>query len=234
MVMVHGFLSSNVQWELNVEGLGQDLRLALVELPGHGQSAAPDDASAYSPAAIHGALERIRSDLGVDRWWVCAQSLGAAVALRYVLEHQPHVAGVIVTNTRAAFGTSRSDPSVDHRNIDLRSLPFHPIHAKRFPEDTKRKMVAMADNMVPHALNHTLAHRDTWRVIEEVADLRVPMLLVNGRFERAFQPFVDDARAAVPDLEVVHLDGGHSINVEQPEAFNDAVLDFVARRTPAT
>ena len=54
-------------------------------------------------------------------------------------------------------------------------------------------------------------------------------MLVNGRWETAFQEHVPTAAARIPDFHLVELDGGHSINVEQPEAFDRAVLDFVAR-----
>ena len=229
MVMVHGFLSSNVQWERNVDALGERLRLVRVELLGHGDSATPDEPAAYAPAAFARSLEAIREHVGVERWWVCGQSLGAAFSLRYVLGHQDRVQGVVVTNTRAAFGTGRSDPDTDYTTIDLREVPFHPIHAKRFPAGIKERMVAKADAIPGYVLNHTISHRDTFSVVDDLRELTVPLLLVNGRHERVFQPFVDEVRHALAELEIVHLDGGHSINVEQPHAFNLAVLDFIGR-----
>jgi pimeloyl-ACP methyl ester carboxylesterase len=134
-----------------------------------------------------------------------------------------------VTNTRAAFGAGRSQPSVDYTSIDLRDVPFHPINARRFPADLKARMVEKADAIPGHVLNHTIAHRDRWEVVDHLHELTMPLLLVNGRHERVFQPFIDEMRHSVSEFEIVHLDGGHSINVEQPHAFNLAVLDFVAR-----
>ena len=230
LVLVHGFLSSNVQWDLNVERLGADLRLVLVELMGHGGSPTPDDPTPYRLDAVLRSFEQIRTEVDVDRWWVCGQSLGAAIALRYVLAHQERVHGVIVTNTRAAFGHTANDPNlVDYSQIDLRELPVHPIHARRFPEAIKARMVERADAIPPHALTHTVVNRPSWRSVDELGELTMPVMLINGRFERAFQPFVDDARLNLPTIEVVHLAGGHSINVEQPEAFDAAVLEFVSR-----
>ncbi|MEM7095739.1 MAG: alpha/beta fold hydrolase [Actinomycetota bacterium] len=230
LLLVHGFLSSNVQWDLNVDRLGAQLRLVLVELLGHGDSPAPDDAEAYRVESMNASFEGIREAVGVDRWWVCGQSLGAAMSLRYVLANQDRVRGVVVTNTRAAFGHTRNDPNlVDYTDYNLRDLPVHPIHARRFPDDIKARMVERADRIPAHALNHTVVNRATWRSVDELHQLTMPVMLVNGRYERAFQPFVDDVRHALPTIEIVHLEGGHSINVEQPEAFDAAVLDFVTR-----
>ncbi|MCP4226798.1 MAG: hypothetical protein GY773_25945 [Actinomycetia bacterium] len=58
----------------------------------------------------------------------------------------------------------------------------------------------------------------------------MPALLINGRFEKAFQPCVDQARAAIDDLQVVNLDGGHSVNIDQPEAFDQAIIEFIHSR----
>lgn len=235
LALVHGFLSSNVQWDLNIERLGAELRLVLIELMGHGDSPTPDDPAPYRLDAVIASFEQIRAEVGVERWWVCGQSLGAAIALRYVLANQDRVEGVVVTNTRAAFGHTANDPNlVDYSTVELRDLPVHPIHARRFPDDIKARMVERADRIPAHALTHTVINRPSWRSVDELGQLRMPVMLINGRYERKFQPFVDDARHHLPTIEVVHLPGGHSINVEQPEAFDAAVLDFIGRRGAPT
>ncbi len=245
--LIHGYMSSNLQWELNRERLGAELRLILVEQPGHGSSPSPDEADAYGPEAVFDQLERIRTDLGIDRWWAMGHSLGGAMAIRYALAHPENTAGLVFTNTRAAFGlvgdrassptaTPRSGQPLDQTLQEdnrrgptperLRALPFHPIHAKRFPEDLRNRLVAGVDGMAPHVFAHIGAN-GAWKSREEMHRLRVPTLLVNGRWEKLFQPCVEEAADTIPDLRVVALEGGHSINIEQPEGFDRAVLDFI-------
>ena len=104
MLLIHGFLSSNAQWAPNRDALAAHLRLIMVELPGHGDSPVPDDDAAYEPAAIVAAIDAIREQLGIDRWWVTGQSLGGAIAVRYALGHTDRVCGLTFTNSRAVFG----------------------------------------------------------------------------------------------------------------------------------
>ncbi len=234
LALIHGFMSSNVQWDLNRSRLSDGLRLVLVEQTGHGRSPGPDDVRSYGRGPMLAALETIRERLGIDRWFVGGHSLGGAVALRYGLTHPERILGVVFTNTRAAFGLDRhrapgEGPTITDGLTSLRDLPFHPIHAKRFPADLQARMVAVADAMAPHVLAHTVAQRNDWSTVDEMAALSAPALLINGRYERAFQPCVAEARAAIPDLEIVELDGGHSVNIEMPEGFDRAVLDFIAR-----
>lgn len=228
-VFFHGLMSSNVQWELHRDRLGQHLHLHLVELPGHGSSSAPDRAEAYGPDVVLQAVHEIRRRAGIDRWWVIGQSLGGAVAMRLVLADPASVLGLIVTNSRAALGKTRTaDLKMPATQEEQRTFPFHPIHAKRFPEEIKRRMVESADKMPLHVLEHVRDNAPLWSCRDELDQLSVPVLLVNGRWEKAFQPSVALAREQIRDLTVVELDGGHSINVERPSEFEDAVLEFIA------
>ena len=55
----------------------------------------------------------------------------------------------------------------------------------------------------------------------------VPTLLVNGAWEKAFQPVAQFAGEQLPAMQRVDLDGGHTINAENPAGFNRAVCEFV-------
>jgi pimeloyl-ACP methyl ester carboxylesterase len=242
MLMVHGLLSSNSQWDANRDALGSKLHLIMVELIGHGRSPMSDDADDYSPDRLLGEIDRLRRECGIERWWVCGQSLGAAVVLRYSLAFPDRVLGVIFTNTRAAFGAGRGESGTANRArpprpastkpVTTRDLPIHPIHASRLPPALKGRLVEAADAVELPVVGHFGRQIDAWRSADELSELQMPVLLVSGRWETGFRPHVDEAQAAISHLELVDLDGGHAINVEQAESFNEAVLDFVARHSP--
>ena len=230
VLMIHGFLSSRHQWDRNVERLGSSLRLLMVEIPGHGDSPAPDDPAVYEPEALVAALDTVRVDRGVDRWWVIGQSFGGAFATRYALTHPGPTRGLVITNSRATFGVGPEPDEPTRIPSDLRRMPFHPIHAKRFPADLHARMIDAADAIPHHAVENLARSARGWRSGDRLHELTMPTLLVNGVWEKAFQPNADHVRDRHPEIEVVDLEGGHSINVEQPEGFDAAVLDFIARR----
>lgn len=238
VVLIHGFMSSNAQWMPNRDVLGESLLLHMVELPGHGQSPIPTSDEGYAPAAILSAIESIRVQRGIDTWWVIGQSLGGAIAIQYVLTHPDRARGLVFTNSRAAFGIARrTRPSgapapAGPEITNLRDLPMHPINATRFPDDVKAAMVAAADAMDPAAAMGITRWRNAWQSLDRLGELRVPTMLVNGRWESAFQEHVPTAAERIPDFRLVELEGGHSINVEQADAFNRAVLDFVDASLP--
>lgn len=234
MVLIHGFLSCNAQWMANRDALGRRHRLFLVELPGHGNSPRPDSTDGYGPAAVIPAIDAVRVDHGVDRWWVVGQSLGGAVAARYALAHPDRTLGLAFTNSRAMFGIPRRQSSGSEKRLPPptithpRDLAVHPINATRFPEEVKSALVAGADAIDLSVIDAITAHRNSWRSVDDFSDFSFPTLLVNGRWEKAFQPHVPHAVETIPDLTLVELEGGHSINIEQAAAFNEAVLAFTA------
>ena len=233
VLMVHGFLSSRHQWDPNVAALSAAHRLVLVELPGHGDSDEPTSADDLSPDVVMAEIDRIRRALGIDSWWLIGQSLGAAVVLRSALTHPDHTRGVVFTNGRAAFGLPRGDgPGGSPIPADLtsvRDVGVHPIHARRLEPDIKATLVEMADRVTLETVGFVGANRHRWACADRLGDLTVPVRLVNGRWEKRFQPSVELARAALPQLELVDLEGGHAINLDQPAAFDLAVLDVLRR-----
>ena len=235
LLLIHGFLSSNLQWALNRERLRAHFRLVAAELWGHGKSPAPRDPGCYGVEHYVEEFERIRAELGIARWLVCGQSFGAGIAIRYALSRPDAVSGLVITNSRSALndvsGEARSGGGLDTwERLDLRRLPFHPCHAKRFPPALKARMEEAADTIPPYAVwqaTATTAAELSCR--EVVSGLRLPTLLVNGRFEKSFQADRDFAERSIEGIAIVDLDAGHSVNVEAPQAFDRALVEFTGR-----
>ncbi len=72
-----------------------------------------------------------------------------------------------------------------------------------------------------------LAQRDS-RVIDSLSGIRVPALVLVGAEDRPFLAAADYMARKIPGAEKVVIDGaGHAANIDRPEAFNRAVLDFL-------
>lgn len=240
LMLLHGFLSSRGQWRPNLVGLQAFCRPVLVELLGHGRSPAPDDPAAYTVDSYLAAFEDIRRRVGAERWFVCGQSFGAGLVVQYALRHPERVPGLIITNSLSAM-TPKGDPEREAQQqarVDairasgregLESIRIHPRHAKRLPEDAKRELVEDAARIsldgVVHSWQTTSPHLSVVHLLEHVP---MPALLVNGRHEKRFQPMRDEAARLLPSMKVVDLDGGHSVNMEASEGFNDAVREFIS------
>ncbi|WP_162915086.1 alpha/beta fold hydrolase [Desertibaculum subflavum] len=235
LLLVHGFLSSRAQWRLNLDALAEVCRPVVVELFGHGRSPAPADPDAYTVAAYLAAFEAIRAQLDAECWFACGQSFGGGLAIRYALAHPERLRGLIFTNSVSAL--SRLDPAEMERRATLieqggraglESMRIHPRHARRLPAEVKAELVADAALIAPEAIARSIrVTRTDLYAGDDLHRLAMPVLLVNGRNEAAFQPLRDRAAAAIPGAKVADLEGGHSVNIDAAEGFNRAVIGFL-------
>lgn len=241
MLMVHGFLSSRAQWRINLPALQKVCRPVLVELLGHGRSPAPAEAEAYGVESYFEAFEEIRAKLGAEKWMVCGQSFGAGLATQYAMEYAPHVYGLVITNSISAF-SPKGDPEREAAQREraesiqaggkaaLEGLRIHPRHAKRFPEAIKHELVHDAERLAPEGILRSIALTSPGlSIADRLHEIHVPTLLVNGTWEKRFQPMRERAASLIPGVTVVNLPAGHSVNIEAAEGFDAAVTAFIGK-----
>jgi len=241
LLLVHGMLSSRVQWMPNLTALSSFCRPVVVELFGHGRSPTPEDPALYAPSRYVSEFERIRLALGAERWLICGQSLGAALTLRYALEHPGHVIGQAFTNSNSALAeddwAERVRPAMEAQARRLeaegrRLLDEHPLNpgrSRRLPAEIRAAFMADCALHTPHGIAYTgLYTVPQSSVRSRIAGNTVPTMLVVGEREERFAAHRRFAERTMPRLEVVGLDAGHAVNLEEPGGFNTAVTMFFA------
>lgn len=245
-LLVHGFLSSRAQWRPNLEALEEVCKPVMVELWGHGRSPTPRDPASYRVEHYVAMFDGIRRALGAPRWFICGQSFGAGLTLRYSLLHPQAVIAQMFTNTTAALSLpgelaravrmQTHAEQIESAGLEaVRRLPFHPRFAKRFPHEVHREMLADADRIDPVAVASALRLTSPFlSVAASFGETRVPTLLVNGMRETRFQPMRGRAKNLLPALEIVDLEGGHSVNIEAAQEFNAAAAGFLSRHQPTS
>ena len=240
-LLVHGYLTGGVYWRPNLPALSTVCRPVVVDLWGHDRSPSPTDRDAYEPAGLVAAFERLRTELGEERWYVIGHSLGAALAVQYTLAHPEAVAGLVVTNSNSAF----ADPDTQAKRaagarkqadrVEAEGMaafdghPLNPSVSKRLPDDVRADLVAAYTRHDPAGLARMLR----WTTpnagaIERLGELRVPTLLTWGVFEKRFRSGAELAMERIEGLRVAELQGGHPVNVQDPDGFDAAVVDFLS------
>jgi pimeloyl-ACP methyl ester carboxylesterase len=244
LLLVHGLLSSRAQWMLNTEALAKVTRPVIIELLGHGRSPAPESPAACRPQKYIEAFENIRRHLGVERWLICGQSLGAALTLRYALDHPERIIAHVFTNTTSSFrevdymDEAKKDTAAYAEKLleqgmeGIRKIPVHPANARKLPADVREAILADCSSLsvlgVANAIRYT---RPELSVRHRIHKNRVPTLLVCGKLEKRFLPYRDFAAARMPLLEIADLDAGHAVNINAAGEFNERVTTFFAKQS---
>jgi 2-succinyl-6-hydroxy-2,4-cyclohexadiene-1-carboxylate synthase len=242
LLLVHGILSSRAQWMLNLEALSQVTRPVVVELLGHGRSPTPEKEALYRPEGYVKAFEQIRNRLGISEWFLCGQSLGAALTLKYALDHPGRIMAQVITNSTSGLreiknkeeavkgAASIAQMILEGGPEGIKKIPVHPINARSLPEAVKESLVKDSATLsvlgVANAIRYTAADLS---LRDEIYRNQVPTLLVCGKREKRFQPLRDFAAAHMPLLDIIDLDAGHAVNIDAAEEFNQAVTAFLLK-----
>ncbi len=242
VLLVHGFLSSRAQWLPNLPALAAFCRPVIVELFGHGRSPAPDDPSSYTPEHYVDEFETIRAALACERWFVCGQSLGAALTLRYAFDHPDRVLAHVFTNSNSALAeqgwSDRVRPAMEAQARALEAQgrdaldehPLNPARARRLPLAAKDALVedCKLHDVQGIAFTGLYTVPDS-SVRERVTENDATALLVVGEREKRFANHRRFAEENMPLLHVMGLNAGHAVNLEAANDFNDALSGFFKR-----
>jgi len=104
LVLIHGELSSLIDWDPWVGRMRDRFRLLRLDLPGHGLTR-PDPREDYSIARSVDLVERFAEALALRRFSIAASSTSAAIAVRYAARHPDRVAGLVLLNPDLAGST---------------------------------------------------------------------------------------------------------------------------------
>ena len=244
LLLVHGMLASRSQWLLNLALFSTFATPITIELLGHHLASSPTDSAAYSPSNYVVMFEELRKQLQIDRWFLGGCSLGAALTMRYTLNHPSRVFAQFLTNSSSAFADDescrkwrlQSEASYNHilqgGMATIERIAVHPRHAKRLPESVKQALVKDSKSHAAIGIASTMRWTSPYASVRnDVNGTCVPSMLLCGRFETRFRPLLRFATKKVPALVVHELPAGHGVNMEAADAFNEHVAACVTEHT---
>ena len=229
LILTHGYSSTSAMWGEQIAPLSKHHRLILWDMRGHGQSDYPDDPKAYSEALTVADIAALLDAVGAERAVVGGLSLGGYMSLAFYRAHPERVRALLIIDTGPGF---KKDDARDAWNERARDT------AERFEREglTVLKSASRERSSAQHrdakglalAARGMLTQRDA-RVIELLPEIKVPSLIVVGADDTPFLAASDYMAAKIPGArKVVIPSAGHAVNIDQPQAFVDAVEPFLA------
>jgi pimeloyl-ACP methyl ester carboxylesterase len=228
LLLTHGYSSTSAMWNGQIEALSRHHKLVLWDMRGHGQSDYPTDPSHYSEALTVADMAALLDEVGADKAIVGGLSLGGYMSLAFYRSHPERVSALLIIDTGPGF---KKDDARDAWNERARAT------GDRFEREglavlksasRERSTVSHRDaSGLAHAARGMLTQRDA-RVIESLADIKVPALVVVGADDAPFLAASDYMAAKIPGAKKAVIPAaGHAVNIDQPQAFIEAVLPFL-------
>jgi pimeloyl-ACP methyl ester carboxylesterase len=256
ILLLHGFPTASHMFRDLIPLLADRYRLIAPDLPGFGQTKAPDrGAFAYSFDALADVVEGFVDAIGLDRFALYIFDYGAPTGLRIATRHPGRITAIISQNGNAyeegfsdEWGPWQAywrEPSAANREACRESLSPATIRNWQYgtgadpallsPDGYELDIAYMArpgaeeiqlDLILDYRSNVAL-YPDFQRYLREH---RPPLLAAWGRHDPAFIPPGAEAyRRDVPDAEIHLLDAGHFALETHHGEIAALIKDFLGR-----
>jgi len=235
VVLLHANTGTSASWEPQFESfVASGYRTIAFDRRDWGQSR-PDLQSGPQPGSVAEDLAALAEHLVLPPFHLVGVAGGGFIALDYATWRQHTLRSLTVAASTGSFSEDEMLKLTQNLMFDgFRELPesFREI-GPSFRALEPARVVAWAHAQEqakqPGAVAQPLRTPNTFA---KIAEIRVPMLAITASAD-LYAPPTLMARwiRHIPHAEVVAItDAGHSVPMEQPEAFNRAVLDFIGRR----
>jgi pimeloyl-ACP methyl ester carboxylesterase len=228
ILLTHGYSATSQMWRGQTNALSAANTLITWDMRGHGESDYPDDQALYSEEVTVADMVALLDHAGAKTAIVGGLSLGGYMSLAFHARHPERVRALLIIDTGPGF--RKDEARAEWNRNALRT-------AERFEKEglgslgggSAERATARHRNAagLAKAARGMLTQRDA-RVINSLAEIKVPSLVVVGDRDTPFLAAADYMAAKIPGAKkAVIADAGHASNIDQPAEFNEAVTAFV-------
>lgn len=228
IVFVHGWTCDTSSWEGQMPVFDDDYRVIALDLPGHGMSGSPEP-DAFSMELFARAVEAVRAEAGAEQIVLVGHSMGGPVIRQYAVDYPERVAGLVAVDGPLdvrGFGANGGG-QMPGLTLEARETMIRGMFVESTPVELQEHILAMMLG-TPEATS-TGAMRAMFTPADDAGDrIEAPALAVVAGTAQV--PNADSLADILPDFEATQLAGtGHFLMMEQPEAFNELLTEFLDR-----
>lgn len=237
VVFLHAFAVTGAMWFPQVPVVSAaGYKVVCIDLRGHGLSSAPP--GAYTLSDVVSDVHNFLQILNLGKVCLVGLSTGGRVATRLALDHPDDISELVLVS-------AKSEPALDIKT-ELRELSeiawngdvltavqtFYDNHYQRLTQAAPELADKLIDSWRVKSgdgfAGVAIAISEMDSVTTRVSEIKVPTLAIAGELDPPCHPFIAWYERQIPNCKGVIVSGaGHFVNVEQPEIFNQILLDFL-------
>ena len=249
LIFLHEFGGHYLSWEPQVRYFSRRYRCITYAARGWPPSDVPDSVAMYSQERAADDCADLMKALGIAKAHLCGLSMGATAGLEFALRHPGKATALVIA---AGGGGGSTDPEAKKRFKEECEAFAQRIEKEGMPAMAELYCTSSARNTYRYkdprgwaefkrqfAEGSGTGHAMTMRGVQgarvpffertgELEKISDPMLVVIGDEDDSTHSLAVHLKKHVPRSGVLELPKcGHSINLEEPAAFNAAVQDFL-------
>ena len=239
ILLLHDGLLHSSGFDAQFEILSRDYAVIRYDRPGYGNSKPP--VVLYSEVVT---LKGLFDFLGLRSAILIGGSAGGRLAIDFAIAHPGHVGALVLVGAVArgvefdALGEVRRGRNTWGEETVEQFVEFWAHDQWLIAEENQSARARLREILTasPHNLTgFPIEILDSGEALAHLSEIRVPALVMVGEYDTAdnhAHSGVIQNRIKDSEWQVV-THSGHLIYLEQPERFNELVIDFLQRRVAA-
>lgn len=234
LVLVHANPFDRRLWMYQVAQFSAHFRCVSIDIRGYGHSDKPE--TPFTLADMKDDVRAVLAQEGISEAIFCGCSVGSGMSLLMGLDHPGMVRGLILVG-----GNSKGSANVSNRvkgfeeAKDLRAFLdgyIRELVAPEFPQTRHGRWVLdLFTSQAPRLSQCSIANIHRARAVCDMSgrlgEIRMPVLVVNGIHDNSLAAGGETAAGIAGARHVVLPGTGHACPIEDPDAFNAALIDFL-------
>ncbi|MCS6785323.1 MAG: alpha/beta fold hydrolase [Candidatus Caldarchaeum sp.] len=241
VVLIHGWASSSYSWRRNIAALAEHFRVIALDLPGFGLSQKLPNGLRLK--SVNDFLLKFLEKIGVERFNLVGMSMGGAISI-YKATSNPETVKKLVLINPALFGAGAGRRRAPAKLLSIR--PFYDIFSrvfmsKRFIRNVLKQVYvkrSLVDDELVEAYYQSVKLSgktlvEAFSLMEDfdlglTSKIRCPVLFILGGLDNLVPVEKNREIAERMGAKIfVDPESGHGVHEENPEAVNNALLNFL-------
>lgn len=239
LIFVHGFPFNKWMWEKQLHAIKGNYRLIAYDVRGHGETEAGTPTLSVSQFADD--LISLMDELHIEKAIVVGLSMGGYIALNAIKKNQDRFAGLVLCDTQCGADTAEGK---EKRRKTIEFIKRNGLTV--YAQESLKNLFAPAS--LVKKMNEVLLIEDTilkgkaeniCLTLQALADrketcaslkkIKIPVAIFVGREDTVTSPETAEKMHTSIKGSTLHIieEAGHLSNLENPEMFNVALLEFL-------
>ncbi|QMT60363.1 alpha/beta fold hydrolase [Legionella sp. PC997] len=236
IVLIHAFPTDQRLWQAQQEGLKERFRVITLDLWGFGESSSVDG-NAIPMTEYADEVKQLLDYLKIDKAIIAGESMGGYIALAFLDKYPHKTLGLVLSNTQAVADSPETKVTREKTALDVLENGMENLIegfmikalASNVSWELKtylRHILSLQKSTAAASALRGMALRDNTSSV--LAATRVPILIITGEMDKVIPPqqSIDMHSLAKNSQLIVLPNTGHLSNLEQPQQWNQAIMDM--------
>jgi 3-oxoadipate enol-lactonase len=243
VVLCHGYGGNHQDWMFQLHVLAQKYQVLTMDHRGHGSSDAPSSPDAYSIPIFANDVHTLLNYLGITKCCLVGHSMGGFIILQLALAHPHLVSSLVLVDTASGpvdipgYAEVRARLDEISRKDGMEAAfeynaEHNPLARKRFEKYPRLREISKRRTLETSVDGYVYTGRAMFQrqdLTSRLGEISVPTLVVVGEEDSPFHPPSQILATGIPNARLhVVPQATHSPQEEQPDAFNELLLGFLA------